>query len=165
MNDMLVHFFRHNLWANLRLLEACEGLSSSQLDTSAVGTYGDLGHTLVHIAASEESYLARLAGAPAPDRAWAQGAFPGLPTLREHLRCSGEELVSVVESDQGPRLLRGTWRGEEYALFSQVILLQAINHATEHRAQASAILTLLGLQPPDMDAWTFEEAVPLMPNA
>jgi uncharacterized damage-inducible protein DinB len=165
MNDMLVHFFRHNLWANLRILDACDGLSSSQLDASAVGTYGELGHTLVHIAASEESYLARLAGAPAPDRAWAQGAFPGLPTLREHIRRSGEELVSVVESDEGARLLRGTWRGEEYALFSSVILLQAINHATEHRAQVAAILTQLGLQPPEMDAWTFEEAVPLTPLA
>jgi len=33
-----------------------------------------------------------------------------------------------------------------------------INHATEHRAQIMAILTQLGIQPPDLDGWSYFEA-------
>jgi uncharacterized damage-inducible protein DinB len=36
-----------------------------------------------------------------------------------------------------------------------IILNQAINHATEHRAQIMTTLTQLGIQPPDLDSWTY----------
>jgi len=36
-----------------------------------------------------------------------------------------------------------------------IILTQAINHATEHRAQIMAILTQVGIQPPELDGWTY----------
>jgi uncharacterized damage-inducible protein DinB len=36
-----------------------------------------------------------------------------------------------------------------------ILLTQAINHATEHRAQIMAILTQLGIQPPDLDGWSY----------
>jgi uncharacterized damage-inducible protein DinB len=36
-------------------------------------------------------------------------------------------------------------------------LIQAINHATEHRSQVATILTQLGIQPPEMDVWAFAD--------
>jgi len=36
-----------------------------------------------------------------------------------------------------------------------LFLLQAINHATEHRSQVASILTQLGIEPPNMDGWTY----------
>ena len=36
-----------------------------------------------------------------------------------------------------------------------ILLIQAINHATEHRAQVATILTQQGSTPPEMDGWTF----------
>jgi uncharacterized damage-inducible protein DinB len=36
-----------------------------------------------------------------------------------------------------------------------IILTQAINHATEHRGQIMVIMTQLGIQPPDLDSWTY----------
>ncbi len=38
---------------------------------------------------------------------------------------------------------------------SGLILTQAINHATEHRAQIMTILTQLGIEPPDLSGWAF----------
>ncbi|MCB0009269.1 MAG: hypothetical protein KDE04_22550 [Anaerolineales bacterium] len=35
-------------------------------------------------------------------------------------------------------------------------LLQAINHATEHRAHVMTALTQLGLTPPDLSAWRYD---------
>jgi uncharacterized damage-inducible protein DinB len=38
-------------------------------------------------------------------------------------------------------------------------MVQAINHATEHRAQISAIITQLGMEPPDMSGWQYMEEI------
>jgi uncharacterized damage-inducible protein DinB len=39
-----------------------------------------------------------------------------------------------------------------------LFLLQAVNHGTEHRSQVATILTQLGVEPPNMDGWTYIEA-------
>ena len=36
-----------------------------------------------------------------------------------------------------------------------IFLAQAINHANHHREQVCAILTGLGIQPPDIQAWSY----------
>jgi uncharacterized damage-inducible protein DinB len=36
-----------------------------------------------------------------------------------------------------------------------VVLLQVINHATEHREQIKSMLSALGLTPPEIDGWDF----------
>ncbi len=34
-------------------------------------------------------------------------------------------------------------------------MLQAVNHATEHREQIKSMLNALGMTPPDIDGWDF----------
>lgn len=36
-----------------------------------------------------------------------------------------------------------------------VVMVQAINHATEHREQIKSMLSSLGVAPPDIDGWDF----------
>ena len=43
----------------------------------------------------------------------------------------------------------------EYPLAS--LISQALGHSTEHRAQIAAIITQLGLEPPDMSGWAYME--------
>jgi uncharacterized damage-inducible protein DinB len=38
-----------------------------------------------------------------------------------------------------------------------VVMLQVINHATEHREQLKSMLTALGITPPSIDGWDFGE--------
>jgi uncharacterized damage-inducible protein DinB len=40
---------------------------------------------------------------------------------------------------------------------ASLILTQAINHATEHRAQVTTILTQQGVEPPDLSGWAYVE--------
>jgi uncharacterized damage-inducible protein DinB len=40
-----------------------------------------------------------------------------------------------------------------------VILVQVINHATEHREQIKSMLTALGITPPDIDGWDFGDVM------
>jgi uncharacterized damage-inducible protein DinB len=49
MTTGLPDFFTYNLWANLRLLDAC-----AHLDATTRGTFGSVRETLMHLFASEE---------------------------------------------------------------------------------------------------------------
>lgn len=55
-------------------------------------------------------------------------------------------------------VLQGIWDGHPYTMPAALLFIQALNHATEHRAQIAAVLTQIGIQPPAMDGWTFEES-------
>lgn len=155
---VLETLFRHNLWANLRLLEVCAALNPDQLETSAVGTYGSIVETLRHIAHAERSYFARIStGQPfsRPDDAQPLS----FAEMEEWLRISGEGLVewaSKVRPTDGVDLM---WRDERSVQVPKaVILTQAINHATEHRAQIMAILTQLDIEHPDLSSWSYFES-------
>ena len=148
--------FYHNTWANLKLLDFCEALSEEQLDTAAIGGFGSIRKTLMHIVSGETSYVYRVNGRrtdnPPP---W--GVFPGFAALKRIARWTGDELLQlalsarantiVEESDPDLKLM------VRYPLAS--LMLQAINHATEHRTQVSTIITQLGLEPPDMSGWQY----------
>ena len=60
---------------------------------------------------------------------------------------SGEALIEIANTAQPTDILRGKNRnGEPFEMSGNVLLLiQAINHATEHRAHINLILTHLGL--------------------
>ena len=58
--DTLTNLFNHNLWANMRLVEACAGLTEDQLDTTVTGTFGSIRETFRHIARAEKSYFSRI---------------------------------------------------------------------------------------------------------
>lgn len=159
MTSTLVQLFRHNLWANLRLIDACRGLSDAQLDASpADGVYGTARDTLRHIVLNEERYLKALQGLPLQDPSGTPTSTPSLDELRARSRQSGEGLVAAAEKLPEGHVLQGTWNGQPYTIPAAALLIQAINHATEHRAQIAAVLTQVGVQPPAMDGWTFEES-------
>jgi uncharacterized damage-inducible protein DinB len=50
-----------------------------------------------------------------------------------------------------------------------VVIVQVINHATEHREQINSMLSAQGITPPDLDGWSYGEAtdalMPLSDNA
>jgi uncharacterized damage-inducible protein DinB len=41
---------------------------------------------------------------------------------------------------------------------ASIILIQAINHATEHRAHVMTIITQMGIEPPDVSGWEYAVA-------
>jgi uncharacterized damage-inducible protein DinB len=156
MNDGLVAFYKHNLWANLSLLDTCALLTDEQLQASAPGTYGPIRDTLVHLLRAEDGYLARLVGRQ-PEDLLRVGEFPGIETLREHARHSGEGLIAVAGTVDPAQVVRGTYRGEPYELPVMVPLMQAIHHATDHRSQIASMLSQVGIEPPDLSVWAYDE--------
>jgi uncharacterized damage-inducible protein DinB len=148
----LAAIFEHNRWANERLLEACRGLTPEQYATKVIGGYGALGETLTHIASGEAFYTLLFTGWT-PSTAWQQDEpFPGIDQLLEVVRETGPRLQAVAEQTPADQPIE---RDPGEFIPASVILVQAINHSTEHRTHATTILTHLGIEPPQIDGWTF----------
>lgn len=157
MSDALVEFFKHNLWANQKLLAACKGLTEEQLHTTSDGTYGRISDTLVHIVSAEEYYVGLINGQKLENRLRVKDGFPGLQVLREHAQHSGEGLVAIAKNFDGSRILQQLHPSEPDNLHAVTPLLQAMNHATEHRAHIMTIMSQLGVEPPSLDAWAYNK--------
>jgi uncharacterized damage-inducible protein DinB len=148
MADVGVELLRHNLWANLKLIDACSQMSDAQLDASATGTYGTARDTLVHLVASEGRYASQFI-ATGVNR-WEEEPFPGFGVLGERAKTSGQALLDVASSNPAERRLKGTYRDQPYEIDASIMLLQAINHATEHRSHIIGILTQNGVDASDL---------------
>ncbi len=157
MSENLVELFRHNAWANERLLDAREGLSDARLDATVVGTFGSVRDTLIHIVGAQERYVAALAEAGPVGVSRERSPFLGLAELRDGARASGEALVELAARARSGATVTAERRGQGYTLPVRLLLVQAINHATEHRARVAAILTQQDIDPPGMDGWTYHE--------
>jgi uncharacterized damage-inducible protein DinB len=155
MSDVLTTAFKHHLWANLRLLDACEGLGDDILDAEVKGTYGSIRDTLLHLCAAEERYLSAVTG-EAPAEPIAEGNFPGIEELKHRAGSSGKKLIAIVAAGGEDRIIRGEHpvRGK-FAIPLSIFLSQAINHATEHRSHVCTILTQNHVDPPVLDVWTY----------
>jgi uncharacterized damage-inducible protein DinB len=156
VRDAFVELCRHNLWANLRLLDRCAVLTDDQLDASAPGTYGRLRDTLVHLLAAEERFVAELAGQSLDLLFRERDAFPGLSVLRERARRSGTQLIEAARARRS-RTTHFEVEGKTVSIQAIVPMMQAINHATEHRTQVASILSQIGVQPPDLHPWAYWE--------
>lgn len=152
--DTLTTLFSHNLWANLCLFEACAGLTDEQLDATLIGTFGTIRETLQHIVTAEQSYFARIS--TNQPRRRVEGAPPlTMDQMIESLRTTGGGLIEWAPKVQTDEVVAVNWDGAVKQISKAVILTQAINHATEHRAQIMAILTQLGIEPPELDGWSY----------
>lgn len=156
--DTLTTLFRHHRWANLRLLESCAELMDEQLDATIPGVYGSIRDTWQHIAGAEQSYFSRISTGQPFRRT--PGAPPTLAEVAESLHNTGAGLIEWVQKVQADELVQIDWDGTPRNVPKTILLTQAINHATEHRAQIATILTHLGIEPPSMDGWTFFDEAP-----
>ena len=153
-NETVATLFRHNLWANVRLFEVCAHLSDEQLDASVTGGYGSIRDTMQHIVNSERSYLQRITTGQPYRRP--QGAPPlTMAEMQDSIRTSGEGFIVAAPNVQAQDSVAVDWEGTPRSVPSTILLTQAINHATEHRAQITAVLTHLGVEPPSLDGWTY----------
>ncbi len=154
MADTLTTLFQHNLWANQRLLEVCAKLNDEQLNAAIVGTYGSIRDTLQHIIFAEQSYFSRISTGR-PFRRPQDAPPPTIAEMVEVSRMTGNGLIEWASKVQADDAVMVDWDGAPRAVPKTIILTQVINHATEHRAQVMATLTQIGIEPPELDSWTY----------
>ena len=153
-ND-LARIFEHNNWANSKIIEACSALTDQQIDAPPQSaTEGTIRSTLLHLVVAQYNYL-RLLTLPIEerqDRVWIE-----FNEIKESLQNSGEELLQLARDTSKLPAARIQTR-DGYYVEPWVIMVQSINHATEHREQIKSMLTALGITPPSIDGWDYGEA-------
>jgi uncharacterized damage-inducible protein DinB len=148
--------FDHHAWATLRLLDACQGLTDVQLGTSVPGTYGSIIDTMRHLVGGDASYLNLLTDGRVATIA---DEGMGIGELRTAMEGIGEDWRALLAEDPDPEriVVRHRDDGSEGRAPMHVRLAQAVHHGTDHRSQVCTALTLLGVEPPEIDVWAFAQ--------
>ena len=153
--NTLARLFEHNNWANLHIIDVCLNLSDEKLDAqTGAAAYGSIRSTLLHLVTAQQSYLRTLT---LPIEQRQEPVKVAFSELRGSARASGEGFVALAQDNARLAGLTRLPTRDGYLVEPWVIMLQAINHATEHREQIKMLLTVLGVTPPDMDGWTYGE--------
>ena len=157
MTTGLPDFFKHNLWANLRLLDVCAELSDAQLDARMIGTFGSVRETLMHMFASEEGYARSFTKTNPTPPLKEFTTFAGFDELRRRAELSGNELIKIAEQSD----LSQTFYldGGTYKCTAVIVAIQAINHGVDHRSQIATMLSQQGIELPALDAWGYNDAL------
>ena len=152
--DTLTTLFSHHLWANLRLLESCADLNSDQMAGSIPGARGSIRDTLEHITMAEQAYFARISTGQ-PYRRPDDAPPMTIADMIDSLRTTGEGLIEWASKVQAGDTVQLDWDGSPREVPKTIILTQVINHATEHREQVKATMTEMGIEPPDLQSWSY----------
>ena len=152
--DTITNLYSHNVWANLKLLDCCAALTTEQLGSRVNGVYGSIRDTLEHIVLAEQNYFSRISTGQRLPRS--DDAPPlTLAEMRESMLKTGAGFIEWAPQIYADDTVRLDWDGAPRDVPKTVVLTQVINHATEHRAQIMVMLTQLGIEPPELDSWTY----------
>jgi uncharacterized damage-inducible protein DinB len=148
--------FEHNDWANLAVLASCASLTGEQLDSTPLSdSPWSLRKALTHLVQSQRGYVSLLT---LPPEARSTDPLP-FDELREVAEASGAALAELAR-DEASLARRDRLRTTDgYLVEPWVVMVQAINHATQHRRQVCGMLRALGITPPRLDGWAFGESV------
>lgn len=150
--------YDYNYWANERILRAAEKVSDAGFIAPTSHSYGSLRGTLAHVLAAEWIWLSRWQGVSLTVLP-GESDFPTLTSIRGRWREEEQKMrrfvASLGENDL-PRVINYTnTKGKPYARPLWQMLAHVVNHGTQHRAEAAAILTDLGHSPGDLDMTVF----------
>ena len=152
--NILGKLFEHNNWANIRMIQTCSALRDEQLDGKPISTtYGSIRDTLIHMVSSQRGYLALLT-LPVEERPNAPVAFAELEKVAS---LAGEGLLALARDELKKPLKTQLRTMDGYFVEPWVVMLQVINHATEHREQINNMLTTQGLESLNLDGWNYGE--------
>ena len=151
--DILV-LYRYNQWANAKILNAAANLSHEQFLAPARFPHGGLRGTLAHTLSAEWIWRTRWEGT-SPTFLLKSEDFPDFPALRERWAEEETRLMSFV-NDMSEERLNETfdYTNTSGKPFSRVLwhaLAHLVNHGTQHRTEAAAMLTDFGHSPGDID--------------
>jgi uncharacterized damage-inducible protein DinB len=151
--DILV-LYKYNQWANGKILEAARNITLEQFLAEASFPHGGLRSTLTHILFGEWIWRNRWEGVSPTVRIKPE-EFPTLDTLLERWQEEESRLMDFVASLTDDRLSMPFEYKNTKGVPKENILWQAmahvVNHGTQHRAEAAAMLTEFGCSPGDVD--------------
>ncbi len=147
--------FDYNYWANARITNAALRVTPAQFTAANTSSYGSLRGTLVHCLVGEVIWLKRLQGEQPPIAAPRPDDFPTPQALLETW-ADVETRMRAYLGTLSDETALGSYeyknsRGTAFHTPVWGILTHVVNHGTQHRAEAAAMLTDFGCSPGDVD--------------
>jgi uncharacterized damage-inducible protein DinB len=146
--------YKYNQWANTKILGAAANVTTEQFLAPASYPHGGLRGTLTHILFAEWIWRSRWQGT-SPTFRIRPDEFPTFEALRA--RWMEEEILLMAfvaeltdEKLNKPFSYKNT-RGEPFEQILWKAMAHVVNHGTQHRAEAAALLTEFGCSPGDVD--------------
>ena len=159
MNKKDIHLlYEYNRWANARILGAAAKISEAQFLAPSEFPHGGLRGTLVHTLFGEWIWRMRWQGSPLSVR-WKPEDFP---TIADLTACWREEEMLLMEFVDGltEERLQAEFdyistEGNPHRRVLWEAMAHLVNHGTQHRSEAAAMLTNMGHSPGDIDLIVF----------
>ncbi len=155
--DILL-LYQYNQWANAKILNAVANLTPEQFTAPASFPHGGLRGTLVHALFAEWIWRKRWEG-NSPTQRFNPEDFPTVDSLRARWQEEENQLMDFVSSVSEERLNSSfDYKNTSGTPFTQVlwqVMAHVVNHGSQHRSEAAAILTDLGHSPGDLDLISF----------
>ena len=151
--DILI-LFKYNAWSNAKILEAASGVTPDQFLAPAPFPHGSLRGTLVHALFGEWVWRMRWEGT-ANNPMWKPEQFPTFESLRarwgdEELRLT-QFVTNLTEERLYSKIKYISTEGYPHERVLWETMAHLVNHGTQHKTEAAAILTGIGHSPGDID--------------
>ena len=152
--DEVRTLFDYNYWANDRILSAAKKVSADQFTAPAAFPYGSLRGTLMHVLDAERTWRMRCQHiADIPDLVEAD--YPTLDALLQFWRkdeaAMHAYLGSLTANDLATSITYSIGEGKTRSRILWHAMVHVMNHGTQHRSEAAAILTSFDCSPGDID--------------
>lgn len=158
MNEALAEMFRYNAWANRELFGACRSLTEEQLDMRIQGISGSVRELLMHIAGGQQTFVLRTKGRQHEGELGRQSDWPGIETVIHIATSTSDELIAIAEQLKDNDEVDLPYQGRTYRYPKRFFLVHAMEHSTEHRTEVKVALAHIGIQTPDLDAWSYAQS-------
>lgn len=157
--EALRRLYAYNGWANGRILDAAEQLTPEQLHAPGQAGHGSIRGTILHLLSTHRGWLSWWDGSLSAMDAYNLRAdpadYPDVPALRRFLgeiEQQSQAFVSKLEGDDPGRVYAFELPdGNRWEMPLWGMMLHIVNHCTQHRAEAAAMLTAFGHSPSDLD--------------
>jgi len=155
--DILL-LYQYNQWTDKKILDAVAKVTQEQFLAPASFPYGGLQSTLVHALFAEWIWRQRWEGT-SPSQRFKPEDFPTFESLRARWAEEEKLLMAFVENLTDERLnskvnYKAT-DGTPYAEILWQLMVHVVNHGTQHKTEAAAMLTDFGQSPGDIDMILF----------
>ena len=146
--------YRYNAWSNAKILDAASNITQDQFLAPVAFPHGSLRGTLLHALFAEWVWRKRWEGSP-KNPVWKPEEFPTFESLR--MRWAEEEsklmnfVVNLTEERLYSKIKYVSTEGYPHERVLWECMAHLINHGTQHKTEAAAILTSMGHSPGDID--------------
>lgn len=150
----ILTLYKYNQWANTKILNAAANVSQEQFLADASYPHGGLRGTLTHTLFAQWIWRNRWEGT-SPTVRLKPDDFPTFDSLRARWLEEEKLLMVFVESLSDEKLNEVVqYKNTRGVPFEQILwkmMAHVVNHGTQHRAEAAAMLTDFGCSPGDVD--------------